>query len=533
MDKVAQRRGFTHKVREKLSPSQLLERFDGSFKEFMDNLRKLDDEIRVSTVENKKLLDTAKLQFKSKDYLLCFAHLISFFEKNQEMVLKLQDLNQQINLDHIKLLEKDISDEELKLLQEKIDNLKFSHAKNLLQKNAGIFDLFNIDIKDLFRSRYWISELLEDRFSTKDFINFTKGLKNILIDATKLSNVLKDNLKPMSLARAQRNPKEYYTFANNYIKEFQNFRGLFSKFYSSSASKILNDINQIKKQKEDERQNEERERIERIQGPFAKIKPLTEEDLKTNKPEEKSVDIPSESRKTLQKLKNDNEQIPFDLVSKIDEKVAKNEFIKIIKNAAKEDNINLMLNEILKFSNVAENFDVGLSNNLISIANNIVKQADPEDEWINRLPEKLPGIPEKKEELPVGHIDEPYRNVDFLKDLGPDKITSSATATLHCFDLFTKRLTSRMPNFTKSKQLGSNFLPVLKNNIVKSLVVMAEKPQDSHNPNDRLVMFLTKINLSELDPKLDGNAVLYVQCRYSFEKKNLSLKTIQKNFRVS
>lgn len=537
MDKVAQRRGITNRIRETLSPSQLLESFDSEFREFMDKLRELDDYIRLSAIDNKKTLDKTKSQFKSKDYLLCYAHLVSFFEKNQELVLKLQDLNQEVNLDHIKLLEKDISEEELKLLQEKIDNLKFSSAKNSLKKNAGIFDLFKIDIKDLLSSRYWISKLLEDRFSSKDFIVFTKGLKDTIYQANRLQDTLKNVLKPMSSARAKRNPKEYFTFANVYIKEFQLFKNSFVKFYSSGASKILNDISQLKQQEQDVRKEEELARIERIQGPFAKIKPLSEEDLMVNKPP-KLVDFPTESRKALDKIKEQEkkEDLPFDLVSKIDEKAANIEFIKIIKEASESNNIKLMFNQILKHSELIENVNSEVSDKLLIIAENIYKFAEEgneeenDDDWFNKLPNKLPGIP-KENEIPEGHIEEAYSDVDFLKNITVDRITSSAQSVVHCFNIFTRNLDKKVPGFKKSKEFNSNFVSALKNAITKGLVVRADKPTESEN--DRIVIFFTKINLKNLDTNLNGYATLYIECRYLDKNKSLSLKNIQKNFKVS
>lgn len=259
MQKTSQRRGILNKIRETVDvPGRLTEKyFNPEFKDIMDKLRILDDNVRSITIgakygdsdaptdpiSLKALLKLAKSNAGKREYMKSVAQLGRFHKKIFDIVTLLTKFNYSVDAAHEKFLFNDLDDESKSHLQSFKNRWapKAASYKYDLISKAGLLDMFTeTELGKAFERRRALSSW-EKRYPSK-----VKDLKldtiAIINESEKLLGVLLASLSQMDTARAARNPENYMKISNKIIDAFKKYddgdKG-FKNFYEKNVKGFL------------------------------------------------------------------------------------------------------------------------------------------------------------------------------------------------------------------------------------------------------------------------------------------------------
>jgi hypothetical protein len=130
-------------------------------------------------------------------------------------------------------------------------------------------------------------------------------------------------------------------------------------------------------------------------------------------------------------------------------------------------------------------------------------------------------------------VDQKYFSIPFLKNITADKIRITPGAATHITNTFIKRLFDQgLDTSASGTQLESKILSELRLAIIRGIVLTSVKTEDEHNPLDRYLEIYSYMNLPSIDRALKGIVKLKIWCRLSAFSGTLSVRTIQRNFKV-
>lgn len=255
MDKTAQKRSLLNKLEEMTNVSGFsaenvpLLKQDG-FREVMDNLRKVDDDIRSiavgksigdSTIDTdgvslKELLNEAKKNINRREYTIA----ISFLGRFRKKIRQINDLG--------KAFDSDVSGIHEKLLLDGLDDETQNHLRELrqsfaMQKEAGIKDfLVNILSSRGKALKHWEKTYPNQ---VKKLKEETKGMLN---RSSSLYDILLDSLGKLGAFRAKRQVDVYATELNNLSKRVNDYEKAFKVFYDTNVKGFLDRLPQPKEE---------------------------------------------------------------------------------------------------------------------------------------------------------------------------------------------------------------------------------------------------------------------------------------------
>ncbi len=241
MDKRAQRRDWSHRIREKVDIfGQAAEAFSPTFGALMKNLVETDKEIRGYLSEGgvslKDVLKQAKSNYNRKEYMAVVSKLDFFHDRIETVVNKLKTLSNTIDEAHEEFIFKDLPDDTmtgLKSLQRKFQTKKAAHKTEIV-KNAIFDDLWYALTNDRSKAmRGW-----EKRYPTK--MKILKSETNaLLITSNNLFSLLLKSLKEMSAGRAARNLERYIKASEKLIQEYDKYNNAFKAYYDKNIENFL------------------------------------------------------------------------------------------------------------------------------------------------------------------------------------------------------------------------------------------------------------------------------------------------------
>jgi hypothetical protein len=396
MNKLAQRRGFFSKLREKANISgKILENLNEEFKTVMDNMRSTDEKVRTIADTLKGDLKEAKTFLNRRDYLNSALKLSEFHGKAKVIIAHLEYFKKNVDIKHYNFLLSQLDEGQKETLfgydpKKKVDVLQVDDMMSVasLESRAGkLSDIWY----NIFSDKGQAMSALEKRFS----VSFLKDLKTNTIDmnvkSAQFLTALLQAFSKMETGVSTRNVDLYVRELDILIKKFTSYHTQFIRYFDKSVAPLKQKYEEIKageremmSRKQMEKEQEEnriaadlRERAERVEQQHRE-----EQAAHTRAPSPSITNIPEPSKLTpdpSEKLMYEepaeisDEEEPFDLV-KSEEPfplVKKEEFIAQLE---KLSNPMKMAQEILKYSAQIENYDNEASLKLLSIAEGIIEE---------------------------------------------------------------------------------------------------------------------------------------------------------------
>ena len=254
MDKIAQKRSLLNKLRSVTDFGGIAAEkyFNPEFKEIMEQLYHVDDEVRANVlgeqsgeavapsdaISLKDILKSAKSNINRREYMKAVSDLGRFHTKVFDIVKLLNTLKNNVDRIHEKFLFQDLDEESKKHLQSFRGRWASTSLNTYLIKEANILDFFT----NIATERGRALAAWEKRYPNK-----VKKLKNdtivLLSLSEKLLNIILNSLKDMDKARSTRNPDNYITISDKIIASFKDYdsnqvRG-FRKFYEDNVKEFL------------------------------------------------------------------------------------------------------------------------------------------------------------------------------------------------------------------------------------------------------------------------------------------------------
>lgn len=323
MQKIAQKRGLLNKLREMTDIGGIAAEkvFNPEFEKIMNKLRdETDDPVRsiatgeqigksnvaVDGISLKDLLASAKSNINRREYMRAIGDLGRFHKKMFDITKILSNFQSNIEQVHEQFLFKDLDDESknyLKDLRERFTAQKKSSVELYLVKNANILDfLANIGTERGRALSAW-----EKRYP-KQVGKLKKDISFLLSSSERLFSTLNSTLKEMATARATRHPDKYIESSHKITKAYDSYDKVFRDFYEANVKGFL-------------------EKQQFVQPPAEVPAQPTPQSAPQSAPQstpeqsskvEKSVDPLSFADTVPLISPQSQENIPFDLVNKID-----------------------------------------------------------------------------------------------------------------------------------------------------------------------------------------------------------------------
>lgn len=226
VNKVAQRMGFWSKLKEKLSPSQLLEYFYSDIAKNMNILRENDNEIRDLAIQLKPALKNAESYFLKNEFAKAFSPLHSFYLIVSKINVISNKTIKEVNVDLNQILAQDISPEEKAILQ---------------QKQAGISEFVYRNLSDRGRA---LKSLMK-RYP-KYFGEIKQKEEKLINSGNELFDTLKASLKELASLRASRKIEAYFGVLKNLINKINNWNKSYLSFYYGTVVPFLKEVKEDK-----------------------------------------------------------------------------------------------------------------------------------------------------------------------------------------------------------------------------------------------------------------------------------------------
>jgi len=266
MQKTAQKMRWRDTVREKISPTGSLEEyFDPEFKDIMENLRHVDNQIRaqilgkeVAGVEPvdargnalmadnvpsvKDLLKSASTNLENYEYMKVVADISRFDRRMASVSKMLEELDSKMDKIQMRFLFDDDSEEYseyLRDLKERFEKKQKEAAiskKHKLIVEAGFLDFFKNIRNDRRKALYhW-----EQKYPKR--VKILKGdTKKLISTANSLYDQVLKTLKAMGSARATREVDKYNELSLKIISGYNSFHEYFAQYYDKNVKKFLDE----------------------------------------------------------------------------------------------------------------------------------------------------------------------------------------------------------------------------------------------------------------------------------------------------
>jgi hypothetical protein len=258
MEKQAQKRSLMNKIKEYTNLGGLAAEKapvlnNPGFKELMDQLREVDDEIRSiltgqaigsasapdDTASLKELLKGSKSNLNRREYMTAISLMGRFHSKLQAVVNIISGYNANVSGLHEKFLLEDLDDDvvtHLRSLQDRFSPKKANRQVDL-QKEAGIMDFFvNIGTERGRALSAW-----EKRYPEK--IKALKTATQKLVDKSEdVFGKVISFLKEMANFRAERMIDNYIKEANKIVTVYTPYDNLFKNYYDEYVKGFLDKL---------------------------------------------------------------------------------------------------------------------------------------------------------------------------------------------------------------------------------------------------------------------------------------------------
>lgn len=264
MQKTAQTMGLMNKIREFTNISgraaeSVFDDSSGSFKKLMDDIRNTDDSIRSiitgkvigramppNNISAKDILKNAKSNFNKREYMTAVRDLGQFHKRMNDIV----DLSKKLtaNLDdiHNQFLFEGVDPEVLDYLGKDLGGRftkKKANQQSSIEKNAGILDF----LSNIFTERGRALKALEKRFPNR-FKTLKNKTSTLITSSENLLSVTLSSLKKMALARAHREPDDYFESIGKIIEKYMDYDKVFADYYETQVRGFLEKVLESKKE---------------------------------------------------------------------------------------------------------------------------------------------------------------------------------------------------------------------------------------------------------------------------------------------
>lgn len=257
MNKIAQRRGFFNKMREKVNaPGEALSGvFSPEFTRLMDTLREVDDEAREHAADLKDMLKVARSNYNRREYMSCISNLGKFHERLELVRWQFSKLATEADMIHNEFLFGDLDEEHKKNLFEKMPERHKPKAKQ--KKEAGPRDWWHNLTSDRGRAlKYW-----EKRFprAAKEIKRQTEKMLN---RSDVFLNILMSTFKTLATLRATRKLEEYIKVSGGLVTKYNAYDASFNEYFNGSVKPFIESQKKFEAMKA-ERDAETKEQSER------------------------------------------------------------------------------------------------------------------------------------------------------------------------------------------------------------------------------------------------------------------------------
>lgn len=248
MDKIAQKR-YLSKLREmtNISGARAEEFFSPQFKDVMDKLREIDDNVRSiisgqaidqgdpgpDPYSAKKLLQDAKMFLNRREYMRAVTSLGEFHKHLAEVVQQINQLDDKVNEVHHQFLFPDEDKDHRQLLRSLKERLAAEQAQ--LRKEASISDFLH----NLINPRGKAMAFYEKRYP-RQVAQLKRDATTLLAKSEALLSQILAQLKEMAAARATRNVDKYVSAAGKIKKGYESYHKLFQTFYNDNVKQYEN-----------------------------------------------------------------------------------------------------------------------------------------------------------------------------------------------------------------------------------------------------------------------------------------------------
>ncbi len=235
MDKSAQKRSITDRVKEKLDLStHTLSLFDRQFADYMATLREADDSARKQAMELKPLLKTSKTLLGGDDFLGAAAKLVSFYSILEQMMKSFDALTKKLTDERHKLLVDHLDDDTKKdLVKYYKRNKKTAAEEAQFIKNADVMNWF----AGKFNARRRALRALEKR--VPQLKELRAQTKQQYVAAEKLLDGLVKVFNSLSKARSKGDINAYHIALNDLNRSVQPVKGKFDAFYDKTVAPLM------------------------------------------------------------------------------------------------------------------------------------------------------------------------------------------------------------------------------------------------------------------------------------------------------
>ena len=574
MDKIAQRRKLLSKIHEATSiKGRILEKMNPEFREVMDSIRDTDARIREYAENIKTASRNARSSVRRNDYLQAAQNLTIVHDKAKYIAAELEKLKNLINKKHFNILLNKFDDDHKRELFEydpkKIVKLE-TETNELIKKYAGIGDWwFNIKdipsaiMHNLFTGKGIAMSALQKSFSTPFLKTLKTDTENLTTKTEEFVENLLDIFKKLGNAVGTRDIHTYVLESNNLIKKYAGYNRTFLNYYNKNIEPIKSHYIQLK----EEMNAAEAERLKQTQQETERLKQIQQQQAATQPP----ANQPPVNQSDATKLEENQEielekqrKIQEDISHKMEEEARKQRegldaAIKA-QELKKQNPSGLMTpEEMQKKIDELTTIETKKSNRHGAALHKIAKkyylfvsaqspemiELDPSDleeidetepfELTNRVkPKELVEQKRLSYDLPDGKIDRHYSSIPFLKEITADRIRMTPNTEAHLVNIFVSRLEDYDYDLedVESQVIGKKLTEEIKKAIVNGWVLSSVSAGDINNPKDKIINIYIRFNISDVMPELAGTAKIKIDCRISARNKTLTVKTINKNFRI-
>ena len=239
MDKIAQRLNWLQRTKEKTlgKLKDLKTDFLGSneYREIVEKLISVDDEVREKAFEIKDYLKIAESNFNRREYMFAIAYLAKFHEKMEEIMNAFQGLNDVVHKHHHAFLFGDLDQDQREYLMEKMPKwFKGSPSKTASIKEASLSDWWYSMTTDRGKGlRQW-----EKRFpqTARELKNQTN---NMLNKSKALSATFLNLLKQLGKYRVSRKIEDYVRLLPSINNKYRTYNKSFNDFYNKYVKNYI------------------------------------------------------------------------------------------------------------------------------------------------------------------------------------------------------------------------------------------------------------------------------------------------------
>lgn len=588
MDKLAQKRSLRSKFWESANlTGRALEGVHSELAEAMDEMRTIDASIREIATDVKPLVKSAKVALRQRDYLNAALSIAEFHRRVRQVVHILERFTKTVNIKHFKYLldqfdgasrEHLFSYNPNSELQEPESELKAACVQfQMMVKTSGTFDT---------RAR----KLLEKRFSSSFLRQLKDETTRLVSNSEKMLKELLVAFSVMESGISRRNVTLYVQKAEDLVKKFKSYHKLYVEYDGKTLAPIKahqaeidakdkseRDAIMSAKQEENARQvalhqqrmQEAADVEEAAKHTLINPKPEFEREIYEPEatPSNRMVEVPDlHERENINRIRgNDPDDLDWDNVPEpevINPKAprklqveplplaAHNDFMDHLVSLAETENSGDFLKSILDYSAELENTSPDAAAELLSVAAEMINKEGGIFDFLNKTPEHLPGTEPKKKverpeelaprkikqiDLPLGKIDQAFSDLSALSGITPADMRITPETQRMLINAFAHRV-SVLNNVDDLEpfigDIEKNLSSVIKQSVYQGWVQSSEKTVDQYNPNDRYLEVFTRVDLSDVSEKLSGTANLYIACRLSALRGNLTIRGFNKHFEV-